>query len=76
MSNVSSYYRSFGLQSSSELRKLLLSDSLNCLKIGTDWEHAIEVSNELVYYYQKVNPDFESLSKILVSVSFFCMIFF
>ncbi|CAH8849974.1 unnamed protein product [Trichobilharzia szidati] len=65
VSDVSPHYVQYGQNSSRELRERLLLDSFEYLKQGTDWEHAIEISNKLVHLYRDVMPNYERLSEIL-----------
>ncbi|CAH8539220.1 unnamed protein product [Schistosoma intercalatum] len=63
--DVSPHYVQYGKSSSRELRERLLLDSFEYLKQGTDWEHAIDVSNKLIHLYRDIMPNYEHLSEIL-----------
>lgn len=71
MDDVSPHYVQYGKSSSRELRERLLLDSFEYLKQGTDWEHAIDISNKLIHLYRDIMPNYERLSEILVSFIFF-----
>ncbi|XP_018651317.1 putative dedicator of cytokinesis protein 1 (DOCK1) [Schistosoma mansoni] len=63
--DVSPHYVQYGKSSSRELRERLLLDSFEYLKQGTDWEHAIDISNKLIHLYRDIMPNYERLSEIL-----------
>ncbi|CAH8499894.1 unnamed protein product [Schistosoma turkestanicum] len=65
VSDVSPHYVQYGKSSSRELRERLLLDSFEYLKQGTDWEHAIDISNKLIHLYRDIMPNYERLSEIL-----------
>ncbi|KAH8876954.1 Dedicator of cytokinesis protein 1 [Schistosoma japonicum] len=65
VNDVSPHYIQYGKNSSRALRERLLLDSFEFLKQGTDWEHAIEISNKLIHLYRDIMPNYERLSEIL-----------